>query len=272
MNINHTKTLLIVAALTLPLSTHATLFAETPLQHAYQATLTKQPKLAWQELILALSQHPIESRYWLPIKNEVLTQTDCGSQILTMSAPDMQLRLSLIKRSGLASQGYQFRLSTENTQQALPVTLTSPEGELLLSGRLNAKNDYQEIESDELLQAPSQGLFQLTLGENKIPLLLASPSSGTWLSLIHRSEQIQVRVSAPTPVPSCPKAAASWQWFDQNYNLIGTKIPFNSGIESIPNDHKVRKQAKYLSASVELVEFQQGIRIEYIQRLAIPYR
>lgn len=266
------RILLTIASLALPISGHAALFANSPLQHVYQATLINQPQLAWQELTLALNQHRIDSLYWLPIKNELLAQTDCGSKLTSTRITDVQFHLSLIKRSGLASQGYQFRLATENNSQPQRVALMSPEGDFLLSDDFIAHNGYQEIESDELLQKPAQGIFTLVVGENKTSLLLAFPNNASWLSLLNQSNQTQVQVNLPKHVSSCPQAVASWLWFDKNYNLIDGKIPFNRSLESLPDDGKVKTEAKFLSASVELVEYQQGIRIEYIQRLAIPYQ
>ncbi len=70
---------LALVAFTLPNLVHANLFADTPLQHAYQALATNQPLLAWQELNLALNQHTITSEHWQPIKREILRQTACGT-------------------------------------------------------------------------------------------------------------------------------------------------------------------------------------------------
>ena len=263
---------LAIASLTLPISGHATLFANSPLQHAYQATLNNQPQLAWQELTLALNQHRIDSHFWLPIKNELLTQTDCGRKLISTRIADAQFHLSLIKRSGLASQGYQFKLATENNSQPQRIALISTEGEVLLSDDFIAYRGYQEVESDDLLQKPAQGVFTLVVGESKVSLLLAFPNDDSWVSLINQSNQTQVQVTLPTHVSSCPQAVASWQWFDKNYNLIDGKIPFSRSLESLPDDGKVKTEAEFLSASVELIEYQQGIRIEYIQRLAIPYQ
>ncbi|GEM77572.1 DUF2861 family protein [Vibrio sagamiensis] len=260
-----------IASLAMSSSGYASLFANSPLQSAYQATLNQQPQLAWQELTLALSQHHIESNYWLPIKNELLAQTDCGSRLTSIRMTNNHFRLSLIKRSGLASQGYQFRVATENNHQPQHISLISPEGNVLLSGDLMTRPGYQEIESDELLKRPAQGIFTLVVDESKTSLILAFPNTASWLSLINHSKQTQVQVNLPKHVPSCPRAVASWLWFDKNYNLIDSKIPFTRNLESLP-EHTVKAEAKFLSAIVELVEYQKGISIEYIQRLSIPYQ
>ncbi|PSU86952.1 hypothetical protein C0W42_18470 [Photobacterium kishitanii] len=263
---------LAIASLVLPIPGHAALFANSLLQHAYQATLNNQPQLAWQELTLVLNQHRIDSHYWLPIKNELLTQTDCGIKLASTRITDAQFHLSLIKRSGFVSQGYQFRLATENNSEPQRVALISPEGDVLLSDDFIAYNGYQELESDELLHKPAQGVFTLVVGENKLSLLLAFPNDDSWVSQLNQSNQMRVQVNLPKHISSCPQAVANWQWFDKNYNLINGKIPFNHSLEPLPDDGKVKAQAKFLSASVELFEYQQGIRIEYIQRLAIPYQ
>jgi len=54
--------------------------------------------------------------------------------------------------------------------------------------------------------------------------------------------------------------------------MLGSKVPFQFAQENAPATLPIASKASYLSASVELVEFQQGIRIEYVQRLAIPYQ
>lgn len=63
---------------------------------------------------------------------------------------------------------------------------------------------------------------------------------------------------------------ATWQWFDKNYNLLGSTIPFTHSLEVIPKQPFTEDKAEHLTASVQLVEFQNGVQIEYIQRLAIP--
>ena len=49
-----------IFGLTLPLSSQAACFIDTPLQHTYQAMIDGQPKLAWEELKIAV-RLPTES-------------------------------------------------------------------------------------------------------------------------------------------------------------------------------------------------------------------
>lgn len=247
----------------------AALFNDTPLQPAYQAVLTNQPQLAWQELIL--NQHKVNATHWLPVKEEILTQTACGGELTSTLNPTNQITLSLIKRYGLVSQGYQIRLSTEHNVRSQKVTLTSPTGSVLLDGRFVLSNQYQELESDELLNKPKAGLFSLDLAGHQTQLLLAIPDETRWLTLQSQHNKSRVKLTLPPTIQSCPPALAQWQWFDQDYNLIGSAIPFKNIQEPIPNHHTQSLKATYLSASVERIEYQQGIRIEYIQRLAIPF-
>ncbi|MCV3264675.1 DUF2861 family protein [Vibrio harveyi] len=93
----------------------------SPLEHTYQATLTHQPQLAWQELFLALRQNEISSKYWVPIKNELLSQTACGTELSSGKKLTSQLTLGVIRRFGLTSQGYQIRLSVEQYTKINPL-------------------------------------------------------------------------------------------------------------------------------------------------------
>ncbi|SON52044.1 DUF2861 family protein [Vibrio tapetis] len=264
-------------ACTLPNFVHANLFTDTPLQHAYQALATNQPRLAWQELNLALNQHTISSQHWQPIKREILSQTACGTALPLEVKLDTKLRLSVIKRSGLTSQGYQVRLSTEASPVREKILLTSPNGVVLLEGSLAASRQYQELESPELLHKPASGLFTLSVGDKQVTLLLSMDLLSmdrhtSWLTQSQQTNRAQVSLDLPAHIDGCPVAAASWQWFDKNYNMLGSKIPFQYAQENRPTALPIASKASYLSASVELVEFQQSIRIEYVQRLAIPYQ
>ncbi|MCV3264676.1 DUF2861 family protein [Vibrio harveyi] len=46
-----------------------------------------------------------------------------------------------------------------------------------------ANPQYQEIESIDLLQKPVSGIYTLSLGNQKIDLLIAIPEGAPWLSL-----------------------------------------------------------------------------------------
>ncbi len=52
-----------------------------PLQHTYQSLLDNQPQVAWQELQIALDQQTLDSELWLPVKQEILSQTQCGTSL-----------------------------------------------------------------------------------------------------------------------------------------------------------------------------------------------
>lgn len=249
---------------------HSELFLDTPLQPAYQATLNQQPQLAWQELTLALSQHELDDQLWLPVKQEVLHQTDCGSALSGGTANN--LRLSFVKRFGTTAKGYQVRISTENSPSAMDVTLFTPDGSPLVSGQFAAGQSYQEFESIELLQKPRSGVFNLVIDEQTIGLVIAIEDQSQWLVFNQQRAIPTVELNLPQTLPGCPSVSASWQWFDSDYRMLGHKIAFQQNPQPIPANSPYQTQAKHLSASVERVEFQHGVRIEYIQRIAIPYQ
>lgn len=122
-----------------PFACHAAWFADTPLQHTYQSLLDDQPQVAWQELQIALNQETLDSQLWLPVKQEILTRTQCGTTLEQSSAPNNHIQVSFIKRHGLSSQGYQIKVSTEQLNEATEdqtqrISLVSPQGKWLSTG------------------------------------------------------------------------------------------------------------------------------------------
>lgn len=253
-------------------STHGALFLDTPLQPAYQATLNQQPQLAWQELTLALNQSQLDDHHWLPVKQEVLRQTNCGRALLGNLANKRHIRVSFVKRFGTTAKGYQVRISTENSANTVEVNLVAPDGTRLVSGRFEAEQGYQEFESVELLQKPRSGVFKLSLNEHTIELLVAIEDQSQWLTLNQQQPTPTVELSLPKTLKGCPNVAASWQWFDGDYRMLGHKVALQTNPQAIPTENPYSGTAKHLSASVEKIEYQQGIRIEYIQRMAIPFQ
>ncbi|MGF1833188.1 DUF2861 family protein [Photobacterium sanguinicancri] len=274
------KTLILMGCMLTPMTGLASWFPYSPLQTTLDALLSAQPQRAWQELLLAVSQSDIDSQHWLPIKNEIMAQTNCGQQLMTdLNNLPAALTLTVISRSGLSSLGYQIKLSAEQASQMQNFTLYNPQGKQLLEGELLPKSGYQEWETDDLLAPPQAGLYQLEIGANRYPLLTADNDTENWLAR-KGTRNPQLITHLPETVTHCSPPALSWQWFDQGYNQIGLKRPIdlnkvaqnktdaetNTLIPSPPSN-----KASYLSASASIFEYQSGVKIEYIHRVAIPF-
>ncbi|MDO6498938.1 DUF2861 family protein [Photobacterium sanguinicancri] len=274
------KTLILMGCMLTPMTGLASWFPYSPLQTTLDALLSAQPQRAWQELLLAVSQSDIDSQHWLPIKNEIMAQTNCGQQLMTdLNNLPAALTLTVISRSGLSSLGYQIKLSAEQASQMQNFTLYNPQGKQLLEGELLPKSGYQEWETDDLLAPPQAGLYQLEIGANRYPLLIADNDTENWLAR-KGTRNPQLITHLPETVTHCSPPALSWQWFDQGYNQIGLKRPIdlnkvaqnktdaetNTLIPSPPSN-----KASYLSASASIFEYQSGVKIEYIHRVAIPF-
>ncbi|PST92812.1 DUF2861 domain-containing protein [Photobacterium jeanii] len=262
-----------------------TWFSDTPLRHTYQALVEHQPELAWQELVLALSQYELNEQYWVPAKQAILNQTECG-QKLTMHASNVptgaHIELSIVRSFGLSTQSYQIKLSAQenlapedqtNTNKAAsyPIVLRSPQGKVLLDAQFQLKKQYQEFEVKDMLLTPSSGIYQLKLNNHTIPLIISNVDDDRWLTLENKLSAPHIRVNLPPHVETCSPANVSWQWFDINYEQLGAKIPFTHNDMPVPKSSPYPEEAKHLSATAALSEYQQGIIINYIQRVAIPY-
>ncbi|MFA0231208.1 DUF2861 family protein, partial [Vibrio sp. 10N.261.45.A7] len=161
---------------TLPFVSHAAWFTDTPLQHTYQSLLDDQPQVAWQELQIALNQQTLDSELWLPVKQEILNQTQCGTSLKQSAEPKHHIQVSFIRRYGLSSHGYQIKVSAEQLSKASEnqaISLVSPKGKVLLEGQLASNNEYQEIETNEMFVKPESGVYQLKIGSNHYPIVVA---------------------------------------------------------------------------------------------------
>ncbi|NOH71695.1 DUF2861 family protein [Vibrio pectenicida] len=263
------KLLFILYTLCQPHFVQASWFTDTSLQAVYQALINHQPKLAWQELILALSRENIESGYWLAVKQEILSQTSCGQKLVNHAGPvTANISIAFIRRSGLSSQGFQIKLSAENVSAPSNFKLISPSKSVMLEGLLARQKSYQEIESKEILVEPRSGIYQLKIGENTYRLVISQPSNQNWLKLDNTIQQLTVNL--PLETAGCTNPIAAWQWFDNQYNLLGRRIPITQSTTPIPTSKHKPQGAKNLSATASIFEYQQNVKIEYIQRIAIP--
>ncbi|MEZ8693719.1 DUF2861 family protein [Vibrio splendidus] len=255
-------------------ASHAAWFTDTPLQHTYQSLLDDQPQVAWQELQIALDQQTLDSELWLPAKQEILSQTQCGTSLKQSAEPKHHIQVSFIRRYGLSSHGYQIKVSAEQLNKGLEtqtLSLVSPKGKVLLDGQLTSNNEYQEIETSEMLIKPESGVYQLTIGSNNYPIIVALDDNKRWLTLESKLNDPHIVVTPPEIIDSCPDANVSWQWFDENYDMLGFKVPIKTTQASLPTESPTGSEAKHLSASVEMFEYQGAIEIQYVQRVAMPF-
>lgn len=261
---------------TLPFACNAAWFTDTPLQHTYQSLLDNQPQVAWQELQIALNQAELNSQLWLPVKQEILSRTQCGSTLEQSATPHNHIQVSFIKRHGLSSQGYQIKVSAEQLNEVLEdqtqrISLVSPDGKVVIDGQLNSDVEYQEIETSEMFIKPESGVYQLTIGSNNYPIIVALDDNKRWLTLESKLNDPYIVVTPPEIIDSCPGANVSWQWFDENYDMLGFKVPIKTTQASLPTESPIGSEAKHLSASVEMFEYQGAIEIQYVQRVAMPF-
>ncbi|MFA0347597.1 DUF2861 family protein [Vibrio sp. 10N.222.55.C6] len=267
-------TSLIALICALPFACHAAWFTNTPLQHTYQSLLDEQPQVAWQELQIALNQQTLDSELWLPVKQEILSQTQCGTSLRQDTETKHHIQVSFIRRYGLSSHGYQIKVSAEQLSkgsETQTLSLVSPKGKVLLDGQLASNNEYQEIETNEMFIKPESGVYQLKIGSNHYPIIVALNNSNRWLTLESKLSEPHIVLSPPKVIDNCPDANVSWQWFDENYNLLGYKVPIKTAQAPVPTESPLGTKAKHLSASVEMFEYQGAIEVQYVQRVAVPF-
>lgn len=247
-------------------------FRHTPIQPSLNALLDAQPQRAWQELILALSQSNVEGKHWQPLKEAILEQSNCGHALQEkLPKGTTTMTLSMISRSGFSSSGYQIKLSTEQLGLSGHFELISPQGIAILSGQLESSQAYQEWETSELISRPHAGLYYLKVDNHELPIILSEYDSRQW---IQRSKQdrSQLDLLLPEQHNGCALATISLQWFDVNYNQIGRKQAINTNKnKALPEFSTHPKKAKHLSASAMIYEYQPGIKVEYIHRVALPF-
>lgn len=276
MKVSSLTALFCTLPFTLPFACNAAWFTDTPLQHTYQSLLDDQPQVAWQELQIALVQAELNSQLWLPVKQEILSRTQCGSTLEQSATPNNHIQVSFIKRHGLSSQGYQIKVSAEQLNEVLEdqtqrISLVSPDGKVVIEGQLNSDVEYQEIETSEMFIKPESGVYQLTIGSNNYPIIVALDDNKRWLTLESKLNDPHIVVTPPEIIDSCPDANVSWQWFDENYDMLGFKVPVKTTQASLPTESPIGSEAKHLSASVEMFEYQGAIEIQYVQRVAMPF-
>ncbi|EOW9351103.1 DUF2861 family protein [Vibrio cholerae] len=238
-------------------------FRATPLQTSYQQLAEGHPMQAWHELIHTLSTTPVAEAFWQPIKEAILNQTQCGQALPNTSPNDLSIAVTFIHKFNQTFQGYQVRLSAENLTQPLAVRLTSAQGATVLEAEL-APADYAEVESRDLLSPYAAGVYWLTLGEQRIALLISAPSNTPW---IEQSSATDLTIRFPATPSGCASSLARWQFFDQNFTLLHSQTVNR---DQPPAPPSAPSQARWRSLSVIQSEYQGTIRVEQMQRLTIP--
>ncbi|GHZ99188.1 hypothetical protein VCSRO129_1157 [Vibrio cholerae] len=221
------------------------------------------PTQAWHELIHTLSTTPVAEAFWQPIKEAILSQTQCGQALSSTSPNDLTIAVTFIHKFNQTFQGYQVRLSAENLTQPLAVRLASAQGATLLAAELTPA-DYAEVESRDLLSPYAAGVYWLTLGEQRMALLISAPSSTPW---IEQSSAADLTIRFPATPSGCASSLARWQFFDQNFTLLHSQTVNRNQHPAPPT---APSQARWRSLSVIQSEYQGTIRVEQMQRLTIP--
>ncbi|EHK7540279.1 DUF2861 family protein [Vibrio cholerae] len=238
-------------------------FRATPLQSSYQPLIDGHLTQAWHELIHTLSTTPVAEDFWQPIKEAILSQTQCGQALPSTSPNDLAIAVTFIHKFNQTFQGYQVRLSAENLTQPLAVRLASAQGATLLAAEL-APADYAEVESRDLLSPYAAGVYWLTLGEQRMALLISPPSNTPW---IEQSNADALTIRFPATPTGCSSSLARWQFFDQNFTLLHSQTVNR---DQHPAPPSAPSQARWRNLSVIQSEYQGTIRVEQMQRLTIP--
>ncbi|MGF1871099.1 DUF2861 family protein [Photobacterium indicum] len=260
-------------------------FADTPLQSSYSALSADQTLLAWQELQLSLSQNQINEHYWQPIKDAVLSKTQCGKQLISSVSLPANIDVSFINKNSVNNQGYQIKISTEQVTQPLILQLFDENNTLLVTANIpQPTEEYIEFESNDLLSTPKAGIYQLSINNVRYPLVISSFTNTTWVQQSTDQTSKSFIVTPPENKIACAPAVMNWQWFDEQYNQIGKHISMQLApvmpITSAATDSNLQyatkrpattpSNATWLSAVVSQFEYQGEVKVEYVQRFSLP--
>ncbi|SIN95626.1 DUF2861 family protein [Salinivibrio sp. ES.052] len=279
MKINRYRLLVIVCmVLSVNVRAEQAWLPKTPMQETYQALLADRPKVAWQELMFALSQQTIPTERWSKIKHAIINQTDCGQQLTEPNGKGVPqgLTIAFMRWAGASSIGYEIKLSAEEVERNTLLTLTDPTGETVLNEILNAKSGYQEIESDRLLTPIIPGVYELTMGGQHYSLVVYGLPRRPWVKLIGHPEK-QLSFDLPDTPSSCSPAAAHWLWLDDAYRWVEQTPIYVSGRSETSHAPTMIKlpstspdNAEHFSATVSHFEYQGAIKVKYVEWLALP--
>ncbi|OOF32398.1 DUF2861 family protein [Salinivibrio proteolyticus] len=253
-------------------------FMDTPMREAYQALLVEQPTLAWQELMFALTQAPVDESHWAALKHAIINQTDCGQRLTEPNGKGIPhgLTISFVRWSGTSSIGYEIKISAQQIEHDTLLTVTNPAGEVVLSENLDPKKGYQEIESGQLFTPITPGIYELRMGGHRYSLVIYGMPRRPWIQLTDYPDQ-KLIVDLPQTPSNCLAAAANWLWLDNEYRWIeqtpinlseGTKSSTSSAVVKLPLT--LPSDTAHLSATVSHFEYQGAIKVRYIEWIALP--
>ncbi|MGF1752751.1 DUF2861 family protein [Vibrio makurazakiensis] len=256
-------------------------FMPTPLASTYSALAAGNTQLAWQEMLLALSQKPIDERHWAKAKKTLISQSQCGKQLIS-DAPmsqEQHIRLTIQKKTNLVQQGYQLKVSLDGVEQSAAISLRDQQGRVWFSGKTSEpEQNYVELESDDLVYAPTSGFYQLTIDQAVYPIILSSNYEQPWIKVNRNNAVSSMSIRQPKTLPSCQIANMRWQWFDDQFSMLGYSQPIQlnssnvetEGFESARLPESFPSNAKWLSAVVSQWEYQGVVKVEYAQRVTLP--
>ncbi|MCL9781298.1 DUF2861 family protein [Vibrio sp. S4M6] len=269
----------VCCTLTLPASASTGWFSSSPLNSSYSALINKNYQLAWEELEINLSSQKIPEKYWVPIKNTILSSTDCGHKLKSFSIKEGNFTVKLINKDMPFHDGYRIIVSSDLLLKPARVVLTDPNDKSLIVGELVPNPSSISLISMDFHQAPKPGIYQLRINGNSHPLIIESFNEERWVTVQNGDLYSPLKVHIPKVPKSCEPQELLWEWSDVNYKTLGyrdMKIvrDGSSGQDysRIPNKD-FPDNTRYVSAVVRKVEFQAGIRVEYVNKVTVinPY-
>lgn len=278
------KRMLVLISASLTFSQSATAddwFMITPLTPVYSALAADNTQLAWQELLLALSRDPQPEKHWAKARLALISKFNCGKQLAGEPSLNQHrhIRLMIQKKTNLAQQSFQLKVSLEETEKPVAISFRDQQGREWLSGNTSEpEQGYVELESDDLVTAPTPGFYQLTIDKLIYPIILPSDVEPSWIQVNRGNAALPISIRTPKILASCPAADMRWQWFDSEFNMLGGPQIIqlgtpNSSIEPYRealSPEPFLNHAKWLSAVVSRSEYQGTVKVEYAQRFALP--
>ncbi len=220
--------------------------------------------MAWQELQIALDQAVFNSQLWLPVKQEILSRTHNVEALEQSAVPNNHIQVSFIKRHGLSSQGYQIKVNCGATQQSVRRSNTTyfwsrSDGKVVIDGQPTLISNIKRLKPVRCSSNQNQ-VYRCHRFE-QLPYYCCFRRQHAMANTRKQTQRPHVVVTPPKVIDNCPDTNVSWQWFDENYDMLGFKVPIKSLETTVPTESPSATKAKHLSASVEKFEYQGAIEI-----------
>ena len=254
-------------------------FMPTPLASTYSALAAGNIQLAWQEMLLALNQNPVDESNWAQAKKVLISKSQCGKQLIIDPSMNHKqyIRLTIQKKTNLVQQGYQLKVSLDGVEKSYAISLRDQQGQAWLSGITSQpEQGYVELESDDLVYAPAAGFYQLTIDKAVYPLILSSSYEQPWIKVNRSNGSSPISVRLPDTLASCQAGSMRWQWFDDEFSMLGysqpnqLNNPSSERFESVLLPASFPGNTKWVSAVVSQWEYQSAVKVEYAQRVTLP--